>query len=170
MTLSDAQIERYSRQIIVPGIGSRGQTNLLAASVVVHGAPRLVTATAAHLAAAGVGNLWIAIDESPADAVAQVAAVNGDCRVQAAVPETTADLSIHCGATAMAFRNAKSCVFGAIVGEQIVLSEIAPPTASAAHASRLPTEAALAAALATAALRRLIEPDAPPISSTYELS
>jgi len=41
--LSDAQIERWSRQILVPEIGGRGQARLCAATVEVVGAPALAT-------------------------------------------------------------------------------------------------------------------------------
>ena len=37
MALSNEQIERYSRQIIVPGVGSTGQERLLAARLVIAG-------------------------------------------------------------------------------------------------------------------------------------
>lgn len=64
--LSDAQIERYSRQVILPEIGARGQESLLAASVAVHGRGDACAACAAYLAAAGVGRISLAAaDETP---------------------------------------------------------------------------------------------------------
>jgi molybdopterin-synthase adenylyltransferase len=57
--LSDAQIERYSRQIILPQVGGRGQEKLLAASVAVLGAGGMGCTAAVYLAAAGVGRLQI---------------------------------------------------------------------------------------------------------------
>ena len=54
MSLSDEQLERYSRQVILPEIGIAGQQRLLAARVFVPGcAPGQETA-AAYLAASGV--------------------------------------------------------------------------------------------------------------------
>ena len=54
MPLSDDQLERYARQIIVPGIGVQGQERLLAARVLVVGAPRGVAQASVYLRAAGV--------------------------------------------------------------------------------------------------------------------
>ena len=44
LSLTDAQIERYSRQILLPEIGGRGQARLLAAHVVLAGAGEAATA------------------------------------------------------------------------------------------------------------------------------
>ncbi|TMA45273.1 MAG: hypothetical protein E6J81_13035, partial [Deltaproteobacteria bacterium] len=57
MSLTDAQIERYSRQILLPEIGGRGQARLLAAHVVLAGAGEAATAAAVLLGRAGVGAL-----------------------------------------------------------------------------------------------------------------
>jgi molybdopterin-synthase adenylyltransferase len=59
MPLGDRQIERYSRQIIVPGIGGRGQERLLAASVAVAGSDELARTVALYAAGAGVGRIEI---------------------------------------------------------------------------------------------------------------
>jgi molybdopterin/thiamine biosynthesis adenylyltransferase len=56
--LSEPQIERYSRQIILPEVGSRGQERLLGATVSIHGGGDAATVSASYLAAAGVGRLW----------------------------------------------------------------------------------------------------------------
>ncbi|MEO5340520.1 MAG: molybdopterin-synthase adenylyltransferase MoeB [Magnetococcus sp. MYC-9] len=58
--LSPAQIERYSRQILLREIGGGGQVRLLQGRVVVLGAGGLGSAAAFYLAAAGVGHLIIA--------------------------------------------------------------------------------------------------------------
>lgn len=55
--LSDAQIERYGRQILLPGVGGRGQERLLQASVVVVGCGVAADFAATMLARAGVGRL-----------------------------------------------------------------------------------------------------------------
>jgi len=57
LSLTDAQIERYSRQILLPEIGGRGQARLLAAHVVLAGAGEAATAAAVLLGRAGVGAL-----------------------------------------------------------------------------------------------------------------
>jgi adenylyltransferase/sulfurtransferase len=64
MELSRAQIERYSRHILLPDIGGSGQKRLLGASVAVSVGPRREAAVAAlvYLAAAGVGRLLLSGD------------------------------------------------------------------------------------------------------------
>jgi hypothetical protein len=57
MTLTDAQIDRYSRQIIVPHIGGRGQERLLAARILLCGDARDIEAPLAYLVGAGVGSI-----------------------------------------------------------------------------------------------------------------
>ena len=59
MTLTDAQIDRYSRQIIVPHIGGRGQERLLAARMLLVGDARDIDAPLAYLVGAGVGTIRI---------------------------------------------------------------------------------------------------------------
>lgn len=57
--LSDEQIERYSRQIILPQVGGKGQEKLLGAKVLVHASGALHAAALHYLAAAGVGTLGV---------------------------------------------------------------------------------------------------------------
>jgi adenylyltransferase/sulfurtransferase len=59
--LSDEQIERYSRQIILPQVGGKGQERLLRARVLVRANGPLHTAVH-YLAAAGVGTLGVFAD------------------------------------------------------------------------------------------------------------
>src|SRR5580693_8733723 len=65
MTLTDAQIDRYSRQIIVPRIGGRGQERILAARMILVGDARDIEAPRAYLAGAGVGRIATVADQSP---------------------------------------------------------------------------------------------------------
>ena len=58
-SFTDEQIKRYSRQIILPEVGGKGQKKLLASRVLVLGAGGLGSSAIAYLAAAGVGTLGI---------------------------------------------------------------------------------------------------------------
>ena len=59
MALKEEQIERYSRQIILPNVGGKGQQKLLAAKVLIIGAGGLGSPVAMYLAAAGIGKIGI---------------------------------------------------------------------------------------------------------------
>ena len=58
--MNDAQLLRYSRQILLPQFGVEGQERLMASTVLVVGAGGLGSPVALYLAAAGVGRLVIA--------------------------------------------------------------------------------------------------------------
>jgi adenylyltransferase/sulfurtransferase len=107
MNLTDSQIERYSRHIILKEIGGEGQKKILNAKVVIIGAGGLGSPSAYYLAAAGVGKIGI-VDSDRADlsnlqrqilhftkdvgrlktesAKEKLIAINPDCEV---VPHTT---------------------------------------------------------------------------------
>ena len=59
MRLTPDQIERYSRQIMIPDVGGAGQIRLRQASALVIGAGGLGSPAAFYLAAAGIGRLGI---------------------------------------------------------------------------------------------------------------
>jgi molybdopterin-synthase adenylyltransferase len=62
--LSDAEVERYSRQLVLPEWGAAAQLALAEASVLVIGAGALGSPVALYLAGAGVGRLGIADDDA----------------------------------------------------------------------------------------------------------
>lgn len=79
--LTDGEIARYGRQIIVPGVGGEGQERLKNGSVLAVGAGGLGSPSLLYLAAAGVGRIGI-IDADVVDVT----------NLQRQVAHTTADL------------------------------------------------------------------------------
>jgi adenylyltransferase/sulfurtransferase len=63
MSLTDAELERYARHIVLREIGGGGQARLKASSVLVIGAGGIGSPAIQYLAAAGVGRLAIADDD-----------------------------------------------------------------------------------------------------------
>ncbi|HUE78040.1 MAG TPA: HesA/MoeB/ThiF family protein [Sphingomicrobium sp.] len=64
MILSDAELERYARHIVLPQVGGPGQRKLKASSIVLVGAGAIGSAALPALAAAGVGRLTIIDDDA----------------------------------------------------------------------------------------------------------
>lgn len=63
MTLTDPELERYARHIVLPQVGGVGQNKLKAAKVAVVGAGGIGCAVIPALAGAGVGSLTIIDDD-----------------------------------------------------------------------------------------------------------
>ena len=63
MTLSDDELERYARHIVLPQVGGVGQRKLKAAKVAIIGAGGIGSAVIPALAGAGVGRLTIIDDD-----------------------------------------------------------------------------------------------------------
>ncbi len=66
MAITDQQVERYARHILLPEIGGTGQAKLLKSSVLVVGGGGLGAPVIQYLAAAGVGTIGI-IDDDEVD-------------------------------------------------------------------------------------------------------
>ena len=64
---TDAQLDRYSRHIMLPEVGEKGQAKLLKSRVLLLGAGGLGAPSALYLAAAGVGTLGL-VDADVVDA------------------------------------------------------------------------------------------------------
>jgi molybdopterin/thiamine biosynthesis adenylyltransferase len=64
VSLSDSQLDRYARHIVLKEIGGEGQKTLLAARVTVIGAGGIGSPVLQYLAAAGVGSLTLIDDDS----------------------------------------------------------------------------------------------------------
>lgn len=63
MTLTDAQLDRYARHIVLKEIGGAGQMRLLESRVTVIGAGGIGSPVLQYLAAAGVGHLTVIDDD-----------------------------------------------------------------------------------------------------------
>lgn len=66
MNMTDSQIERYSRHIILPQIGGEGQIKLLSSKILIIGAGGLGCPAGFYLSAAGVGTIGL-IDSDVVD-------------------------------------------------------------------------------------------------------
>ncbi len=64
MSLTDAQLDRYARHIILKEVGGAGQTRLLDACVAVIGAGGIGSPAIQYLAAAGIGTLRVIDDDA----------------------------------------------------------------------------------------------------------
>jgi molybdopterin/thiamine biosynthesis adenylyltransferase len=130
--LTEQQIARYSRQIVLQSVGGKGQQKLLCASAAIAGRGEMAAAAALYLTAAGIGKITLAgthgVDPGdlsslnpdccvvrssvPRDvAAAEEIAHRHDCIIAAGTAaETTAALNMAC------VRSGKPLVWGSAAG------------------------------------------------------
>ena len=77
MTLSEQELERYSRQLVLPEWSGAAQERLKQASVIVVGAGALGSPVGQYLAAAGVGRMGLVDDEDALDTARRVSMTEG---------------------------------------------------------------------------------------------
>lgn len=138
MPLTDAQVDRYSRQIILPEVGGIGQEKLLAARVQIGATGVLAAWAARYLVAAGVGEVTLA--PPLAEALrASLADLNPDCRLVASGGSFADERPPHVlladagdAAIAGAWRRGIAAIVtrvGAAAGELTMLSSSHPSSA-----------------------------------------
>lgn len=91
MSLTDQQLERYARHIILKEVGGAGQAKLLAARVAVVGAGGLGSPCIQYLAAAGIGHLTVIDDDAVDLSNLQRQVLHGTDDVGRAKTESAAD-------------------------------------------------------------------------------
>jgi len=98
MPLTDPQIERYSRQIIVPHLGGRGQERILASRILIAGDARDIETPLAYLVGAGVGTITVRLTGGQRGFAKRIAALrelNPDVSVSVADgPQEHLDLAL----------------------------------------------------------------------------
>ncbi len=123
MSLSDDQLDRYARQIILKEFGGSGQQRLLGAKVVVVGAGGIGSPAIQYLAAAGLGRLTIIDDDRVelSNLQRQVLYRTADLgaskaeRAGRAVQELNPDLTVDICSERIRAANARSLLDGATV-------------------------------------------------------
>jgi molybdopterin/thiamine biosynthesis adenylyltransferase len=91
LSLDSTQLDRYSRHIIMDSVGPAGQKALLDARVLVVGAGGLGTPILEYLAAAGVGTIGIADDDTVERSNLQRQVIHGDSDIGRKKVESAAD-------------------------------------------------------------------------------
>ena len=127
--LTDAQIERYGRQIILPEVGGRGQERLLAARVAVAGAGPAAVVAVTLLGRAGVGTLQVSAGVGP------LPELSPDCRSGASegpaadvavglLELTSTDDDVPHGAPFGLEAARRPFVLGLLVGDRILVATL----------------------------------------------
>ncbi|MBI1260142.1 MAG: molybdopterin-synthase adenylyltransferase MoeB [Rhizobiales bacterium] len=120
MALSDDQVERYARHIVLKEIGGPGQQKLLQARVLVIGAGGLGSPCLLYLAAAGIGTLGIVDDDDVSLSNLQRQIIHGTGDVdhpkvesaRAAIAAINPDVKVIAHRTRLTAENAASLISG----------------------------------------------------------
>jgi len=123
VTLSDAELERYARHIVLREIGGAGQRRLRAAKVAVIGAGGIGSPAIQYLAAAGIGSLTLIDDDRVDLSNLQRQTLFGEADIgsakvaaaAAAVRRLTPSVSVNALATRIDTHNAQQLLAGADV-------------------------------------------------------
>jgi hypothetical protein len=142
MVLSDRQIERYSRQIIVPGFGGRGQERLLAATLALSGELADLEAPLAYFVGAGVGTVLVeAAAGAPVESrmIDDLRALNPDSRAVAMdEPPARVDLLMMLIGSAAGLETARHAIARGAGGPAVLVRLDAPPRIALLAASPCP--------------------------------
>ena len=106
MPLTDSQIARYERQILLPEVGGRGQEALLSATIRVRGGGETADEAATYLAAGGIGTLILDPD-FPIARRQFLESSRDDLRLAS---DGEADFSIDCGVSNDRFLGAQKAL------------------------------------------------------------
>jgi hypothetical protein len=94
MPLTNSQIDRYSRQIIVPKIGGVGQERLLASRLMIVGGVGGIEPVLAYLVGAGVGTIFLRVPAGDTAAFAPVMAAMRDLNPDVTI-QVVSDIPDH---------------------------------------------------------------------------
>ncbi|WP_430910486.1 HesA/MoeB/ThiF family protein [Methylobacterium sp. sgz302541] len=124
MALSSDEVERYARHLVLPEVGGPGQNRLKAARVLVVGAGGLGAPLIQYLAAAGIGTIGIADDDTVSLSNLQRQVIHGTPdlgrpKVESAT-EAVARLNPHVAVTAHPLRLTAENAVGIVAGYDIV--------------------------------------------------
>jgi adenylyltransferase/sulfurtransferase len=130
-TLDDARVERFARQLLVPGWGELAQQRLASARVRAVGADRIASTALLSLAQAGIGLLWIddAQPVAPED-------LGGWLYAPAAVGRLRADAAREALARVSRFVAVESYPTGGVPSAALVALDSAAHALRAAEAAR----------------------------------